>query len=75
MYTLSKHASITQQPDCNEASCVSYAMQCRWAQMGSFSAYDECKLWAWSVFGCAVLGLPASPEAGEPPSMSWDPHV
>ena len=36
----------------------------RWAQNGSFSAYDECKLWAWTVFGAGVLGLPATVKTG-----------
>jgi len=40
------------------------AASCRWAERGSFSAYDECKLWAWSVFGAAILGMPASVETG-----------
>ena len=36
----------------------------RWAERGSFSAYDECKLWAWTVFGAAILGMRASVETG-----------
>ncbi len=36
----------------------------RWVVMGSFPAYDECKLWAWTVFATGVLGLPATVETG-----------
>ena len=42
------------------------ALACRWAALGSFSAYDEGKLWAWAAFGSTVLGLPPSIETGQP---------
>ena len=37
---------------------------CRWAEMGSFSGYEETKFWAWAMFGAAVLGMPGQLPTG-----------
>lgn len=34
-------------------------------QLGGFSAYEECKLWAWAAFGAVVLGLPGQVSTGQ----------
>jgi hypothetical protein len=37
---------------------------CSWAQLGSFSGYEESKYWAWAMFGATVLGMPGQLSMG-----------